>query len=133
LNLCFENKIEETLAEQTRIDINAFDLQSIFERTSTFSDFSTMVNRLHAGQKLRGHERKVFKFSDGTSGDSYRCVLLAIQIDPPALTISYDEMLKRISERVCRGSSGGVKCFKHAWAYDEYRINCSGGACHRMG
>ncbi len=101
LNLCFEHRIEETLAEQKRIELQLFDLQNVFERTSTFSDFSTMVNRLHAGPKLRGAERKEFKFNDGTVGDVYRSVLLAIKTDPPNLTIAYDDMMRRIRQQVC--------------------------------
>jgi hypothetical protein len=60
-----------------------------------------MVNRLHAGPKLRGAERKEFKFNDGTSGDVYRSVLLAIKTDPPNLTIPYDDMMRRIRQQVC--------------------------------
>lgn len=100
LNLCFELHIEETLPAQKRIDPNLFDLQNIFERTSTYSDFSTMVNRLHAGPKLRGAERKEFKFNDDTVGDVYRSVLLAIKTGSPNLTIAYDDMMRRIRE-VC--------------------------------
>jgi hypothetical protein len=46
--------------------------------------------------KLRGGERKEFRLNDQTTGDVYRCVLLALRQDPAALTISYDEMLSRI-------------------------------------
>jgi hypothetical protein len=104
LNLCFDQKIEETLPEQRRIDLDLLALQTTFERTSTQSDFSTMVYRLHAGPKLRGHERKEFRFSDHTTGDVYRCVLLAIKSDPPSLTISYDDMLGRIRD-ICIGDT----------------------------
>jgi hypothetical protein len=71
LNVCFENKVYETLPEQRRIEIDFVTLENIFERTSTISDFSTMLTRLHAGPKLRGHERKEYKFKNGRVGDVY--------------------------------------------------------------
>jgi hypothetical protein len=95
LNLCFENKVLETLNEQRRIELDFVAMQNVFERTSTFSDFSTMVTRLHAGPKLRGHERKEYKFKNGSVGDVYRCALLAIKADPPLLTLSYDDLIAR--------------------------------------
>jgi hypothetical protein len=79
LNLCFEQKVEETLPTQNRVDFNLLSFQNIFERTSTLSDFSTMLYRLHAGPKLRGGERKEFKLSDGSTGDVYRCVSVGIE------------------------------------------------------
>ena len=63
-----------------------------------------MINILHAGPKQRGTERKEFQFIDGSTGDVYRCVLLAMKADPPALTFSYEEMMNR-ARAMCRGES----------------------------
>jgi hypothetical protein len=63
-----------------------------------------MLTTLHAGPKLRGTERKLFKFMDGSSGDVYRCVLLAIRADPARLSFRYDEMLRRTRD-ICAGKS----------------------------
>jgi hypothetical protein len=63
-----------------------------------------MLAALHAGPKQRGTERKQFAFVDGSVGDVYRCVLLAIKADPSSLSFRYDEMLKRTRE-VCKGES----------------------------
>src|ERR1700730_2327706 len=63
-----------------------------------------MVTALHAGPKQRGTERKQFKFRDGSVGDVYRCVLLAITGDPSSLSFRYDEMLKRATA-LCDGES----------------------------
>ena len=75
LNFCFENRIRETLPTQQRIELDFVALQNVFERTSTQTDFSSLISALHAGPKQRGTERKDFKFRDGSSGDVYRCVL----------------------------------------------------------
>jgi hypothetical protein len=104
LNFCFENKISETLPEHRRIDIDFVTLQNVLERTSTLTDFSSMLSVLHDGPKLRGTERKEFNFIDGSKGDVYRCVLLAIKADPPKLSLRYDEMMTRTNE-MCNGES----------------------------
>ena len=104
LNFCFETNIGETLGEQIRIDMGANDVRKVLERTSTTTDFSTMVTALHAGPKQRGTERKQFKFTDGSVGDVYRCVLLAFASDPSSLSFRYDEMLKRATA-LCHGES----------------------------
>ena len=95
LNFCFENGIHETLPEQRRIDVDFVTTQNVLERTSAMTDFSSMFAKLHSGPRQRGVERKEFKFIDGSKGDVYRCVLLAMAADPPRLSFRYDEMLKR--------------------------------------
>ena len=77
LHFCFENNLRGTLPEQLRVEMDFVALQRVLERTSTLTDFSTMLSVLHAGPKQRGTERKEFKFTDGSRGDVYRCVLLA--------------------------------------------------------
>jgi hypothetical protein len=96
LNVCLEKSIKETLPEYVRVDVNDADLQSILERTSNFMDFVSLVEALHSGPKQRGNERKQFRFDDGSSGDVYRSILLAVADDPPRLSITYDEMLRRV-------------------------------------
>ena len=63
-----------------------------------------MISVLHAGPKQRGTERKDFKFRDGSSGDVYRCVLLAMKADPPRLSFRYEDMLSRTAAQ-CNGNS----------------------------
>jgi hypothetical protein len=105
LNFCFESNIGETLPEHVRIDVPAEKVRQVLERTSTSTDFSTLLQVLHAGPKQRGTERKQFKFIDNNSvGDVYRCVLLAIKADPSKLSFRYDEMIKR-TVSVCAGDS----------------------------
>jgi hypothetical protein len=104
LNFCFERGIKEKQLKHERMDIEMPMLRQIFERTSATTDYSTMLAALHAGPKQRGTERKQFNFVDGTSGDVYRCVLLAIKADPSSLSFRYDEMLKR-TQKVCKGET----------------------------
>jgi hypothetical protein len=104
LNFCFESNIGETLKKHVRIEMGANEVRKVLERTSTTTDFSTMVTALHAGPKQRGTERKQFQFKDGSAGDVYRCVLLAVTGDPSSLSFRYDEMLKRATA-LCVGES----------------------------
>jgi hypothetical protein len=107
LNLCFEASIRETRPKQDRIELDFVAVQNVLERTSTQTDFSSMIAALHAGPKLRGTERKEFTFKDGTKGDVYRCLLLAIRADPPKLSFRYDEMLARAANECTADSPVG--------------------------
>lgn len=100
LNLCLEIGVRETLPELIRHEVTEDQINRTLERTSDFTDYSSVAQGLHSGPKERGTERKQFKFVDGTAGDVYRCVLLAIKQDPPQLSFTYDEMMTRI-KAVC--------------------------------
>jgi len=104
LHFCFEKGIHETLPSRRSINVDDTAFHHILERTSVMTDFSTMLSTLHAGPKLRGTERKLFNFFDGTTGDVYRCVLLALKADPAKLSFRYDEMLRRTKD-LCVGDS----------------------------
>jgi len=96
LNFCLEVDIKETLPKQQRIELDFVTQQNLLERTSTTTDFSSLIAKLHSGPRQRGVERKEFSLADGSKGDVYRCVLLAIKADPPRLSFTYDDILQRI-------------------------------------
>ena len=102
LNMCFEIGLRESLPEQKRVDLDFVAIQNAMERTSTMTDFSSMLSVLHSGPRQRGVERKEFAFIDGSKGDVYRCVLLAMKADPPRLAFKYEDMIKR-TRSVCDG------------------------------
>jgi hypothetical protein len=104
LNFCFENSINQSLSAPKQIDMDFVAIQRVLERTSTITDFSSMLAVLHSGPKQRGLQRKEFTFNDGTRGDVYRCVLLAVKADPSRLSFPYEEMLKR-TQAVCSEDS----------------------------
>jgi hypothetical protein len=107
LNFCFESDLKESLPEQRRIEMNFATLDKVLERTTTQTDFSSMTQVLHAGPRQRGIERKQFRFKDGSEGDVYRCVLLAMKADPPKLSFQYSDMLLRTNaECVGDGPTG---------------------------
>ncbi|WP_298297037.1 hypothetical protein [uncultured Litoreibacter sp.] len=96
LNLCLELNHREKKSDPTNIAASSDQLESVLLRSSVFSDYSSLVENLHSGPRQRGTQRKTFPFSDGSEGDVYRCVLLAIAADPASQQIRYDEFLKRV-------------------------------------
>ncbi|MGO8244075.1 hypothetical protein [Rhizobium johnstonii] len=96
LNLCFQKKIREPLALHERVAVSDDDIKAVFLQTSTFTDWSSLLEKIHAGPRQRGTERKTFDLVDGSVGDVYRTVLLAMASEPAQLALRYDEILARI-------------------------------------
>lgn len=96
--------IRKEQEKPVRIEINEKDFRGIFERTSAQTNYSKVLNVMHDGPKERGQERKTFEFIDGSTGDVYRSILLAIKSDSASLALKYDEIMDRI-KRICKDSS----------------------------
>lgn len=107
LNLCFEKRIVEALPEHRRVDLGRVELNNLLEQTSAMTDFSAVLRAMHSGPRQRGTERKIFEFVDGSQGDVYRCVLLAMKADPARLSLRYDELLQRTKEVTKADSPAG--------------------------
>lgn len=102
LQTCFSLGVDRTNQPPADFDVDETRALRILEMTSTTTDFSTLLEALHAGPKSRGQDRKEYQFIDGSAGDVYRCVLLAVRSDPPTLSLRYDEILLR-AKAVCNG------------------------------
>lgn len=100
LNLAFAIGAKTKLEKHVRVEVAEDQISESLERTSAFADFSKMLRDLHTGAKTRGTERKEHKLIDGTQGDVYRAVLLAIKQNPGVLSFSYDEIISRVKS-VC--------------------------------
>jgi hypothetical protein len=100
LQLCFELGVREGLPNPTKFNIDKAMLQSVLEQTSGRADYTSLLKQMHAGPRIRGTERKTFKFVDGSEGDAYRSVLLALTADPPLMELNYAEITRRI-DAVC--------------------------------
>lgn len=101
LQACLYLGIEETRPELVRFDISQQDRAKIFEHAAATADFSSLLEALHSGPKQRGTTRNQFGLIDGSTGDVYRCILLAIRQDPPRLSFNYDEIYQR-TRHVCK-------------------------------
>jgi hypothetical protein len=104
LDVCFDFDIRDEKKQKTHIDLERPRLQAILERSSTYADFGMMVANMHHGPKTRGTERRMHSLIDGTRGDVYRVVLLALAHDPPTLSLPYPVLMERI-ETVCVGDT----------------------------
>lgn len=100
LQACLRANIEDTQADQQQMHLTDDAIESVLEQASTTTDFSSLLEGLHNGPKVRGAPRNQFKFSDGSAGDVYRCILLAMKCDPPCLAFSYDDIYQR-TRSVC--------------------------------
>lgn len=103
-SLCQVLGVSEPNIEHARVDVNDTQILEALKLTSHFTDFSKMLSSLHSGPKTRGQERKEHDFVDGTKGDVYRAVLLAISADPITMSFTYDDLLARVKD-VCTGDS----------------------------
>lgn len=104
LNLCLEKGIRDKQVLERRTDVSDAEYKAVLERTTLQTDYSRTVEKLHTGAKERGTQRKEFKLNDGSTGDVYRAILLALIENPPRLSFDYDEIMDRV-KRVCNEDS----------------------------
>jgi hypothetical protein len=102
LNLCYDLGVRQKQNSLTPLEVSSDKIGETLLHTSSFTNFSRMVQALHTGPRTRGTERKIHVFNDGSSGDVYRAILLAIRNDPTQLSFRYDKVLARVQE-ICIG------------------------------
>lgn len=103
-SLCEILSIFEPRAIHETRKVSEEELRRALFQTSHFTDFSKMVSALHAGPRTRGQERREHDLKDGTRGDVYRSVLVAMQQDPISMSFTYDDIMARVKS-VCKGSA----------------------------
>jgi hypothetical protein len=104
LDVCFDFGVRHERKEKSPIDLEHSRLQAILEQSSTHSDFGTMVGNMHQGPRTRGTERRVHKLIDGSEGDVYRVLLLALAQGNPTMSLPYATLMERVSA-VCDGDT----------------------------
>jgi hypothetical protein len=100
LQLCFLKEAKEQSRRTNEVAVSTDEVSKVLEETTTRADFSSLVRNLYTGPKRRGQERKEHSFIDGSVGDVYRAVLLALAFDPPLLSFNYEQILSRVDRRV---------------------------------
>lgn len=114
LQLCFQTQVRETLPQLTASpSLSSSEVNAVFEETAARTDFSSLVRKMHAGPRTRGVERKDFRFKDGSKGDVYRCVLLALAESPPLLKFGHASLSAR-AESVCSSESPKAQSINQA-------------------
>lgn len=96
LQACFTIKLREAKQPVVNRDFSSEEISQTLEETSTRSDFASLLRSMHAGPRIRGTERKEFELSDGSRGDVYRALLLALKSDPPILSFPWNDLSRRV-------------------------------------
>jgi hypothetical protein len=102
LHSCFEADIRERSTSSIDMPHHKEFYNKVCGRTALTVDYSSIVDKLKDGPKIRGEERKKFLLKDGEQSDVYPLLLKAISQDPPQLTFRYANLSARISE-ICNG------------------------------
>ena len=110
LNLCLELGFRNPIDSDERTEVSGEALSKAAQKTSMTTDYSTITRKLHEGAKQRGTQRKEFVLSDGSSGDVYRAILVALVQDSPSLSLSYDGNHQASQEYLCWRQSDRIKC-----------------------
>lgn len=103
LDVCFSLGIEKEFDAPKEMDFNPQQFQAVLQQSSTHSDFGTMVANMHQGPKERGKDRHVHELVDGSQGDVYRVILLALSHGAPVMEVPYNDLMDRI-RKVCVGT-----------------------------
>lgn len=104
LNVCINLGVIHGYSVARYISDKEINLRDVLAITSTSADYKTLLTTMHQGPKTRGMERNKYNFIDGSRGDVYRCILLAIQKDPPLMNFPYDILMERVKS-VCVGDA----------------------------
>jgi hypothetical protein len=100
LNTCFENNVRERQDGKKQLSSDREAIRKVCTRTAATVDYSSTVEKLWEGPKVRGQDRKSYALRDGSVSDVYPLILKAIASDPPELTQRYANLGNRI-ERLC--------------------------------
>lgn len=104
LNSCFEINIREKSSTTALYPDDLHLREKVCKRTLLSADYSSIVDKMMDGPKVRGSDRKAYISKDGWQGDVYVFLLKAIAINPPTLTFRYADLVNRVNS-LCYGDS----------------------------
>lgn len=104
LQVCYQIGLRESKDNLVERDLANDEIRLSLEETSTRTDFASLLRQMHEGPKTRGTERKEFSLSDGSRGDVYRALLLALKADPPSSSFAWNDLSRRV-QSVCSPDS----------------------------
>lgn len=93
LNLSF---LIEMASDASNEKIDKKKIQQSFKVTTNNLPYDEILKRLKSGPPTRGQKRKKYALINGTQADIYTILLIAIAKDPPVLSVSFEEMRRRI-------------------------------------
>lgn len=96
LNLAFLLQVDRD--ESIREIAERADLVEAYKLTTMNLPYQEVAKRLMAGPSTRGQKRKTYQLASGEEVDIYDLVLKAIALDPPAISLSLEELKQRIDQ-----------------------------------
>jgi hypothetical protein len=104
LQTCFVLSVRVAPETRGKVTLDSRVMGQILEQAAAQTDYSSLLRRMHQGAKTRGQERLQHQFKDGTEGDVYRAVLLALADGAPRMEFPWASLIERV-ENVCDGRS----------------------------
>ncbi|MDR6960564.1 hypothetical protein J2W43_004569 [Pseudomonas brassicacearum] len=105
LNSCYAIGVREVLtAAPISLPHDQNLLETICKNTVLSTDYSSVVNKMMDGPRIRGSDRISHALKDGTYGDVYSLLIRCLALDPPQLTLRYDDLVLRVKS-LCKSQS----------------------------
>lgn len=96
LNSCYATGIRERATGTHSIPHEKSLLDTICKSTVLSTDYSSVVDKMMEGPRIRGSDRISHQLKDGTNGDVYSLLIKCLALDPPQLTLRYDDLVLRV-------------------------------------
>ncbi|WP_139491488.1 ATP-binding protein [Brevibacillus dissolubilis] len=96
LNLALLLHVDKDKDEQPHEITDKAQLELAYRVTSINFPYDDVVKKLTAGPPTRGQKRKTYELPSGNQADIYHLIMRAIALDPPIISITIDELKKRI-------------------------------------
>jgi hypothetical protein len=96
LNLSLLLQIDKS--EQVGDIMDKSQLEKAYKVTSINFPYDDVVKKLKAGPPTRGQKRKAYELANGDQVDIYNLMIKAITLNPPIISITLDELKKRIDQ-----------------------------------
>ena len=99
LELCYLIEDEQTeLSGFSVFHVTDSQFSSMARRIASKSDARSVVETLAEGPPRRGTARTAYKMKSGSRGDNYDVILNAMALDPPQLSLSFDDLMTRVQK-----------------------------------
>lgn len=102
--MCNHLGVRETTDPARAVQLDELARKEILFLTSCTVDFRSLVRAMVSGPRARPGERRAYVHHDGRIADVYLTIMRSIAMDPPRLTLGYDELQQRL-ELMCKGAS----------------------------
>ena len=100
LQVCLFFEVDQMLDQERDFKVGAKEKDRILSISSTHTDYSSLLLKLHTGPRIRGTPRASHHLADGSDGDAYRAMLLGLASGEPIADIPYSQLVEK-TQAVC--------------------------------